>query len=144
MSKNINTYEKITIEALKELEKYNGLITLKTAKDEWVNTARRLKKSESIVKKGCPKGAFLGVLLSDNVKNIRIDKQTLTNNDMNTKNMVYGKEIIKLLQDKIFTINNKNKIWKYICENVRGKTIKHNEQMHVACAFFENGYIITE
>ncbi len=142
MSKNINTYEEITIEALKELEKYNGLITLQTAKDVWINTARKLKKTESIVKKGCPKGAFLGILLSDDVKNIRIDKQTLTNNDKKNKNMVYGQEIIKLLKNKKYTINDKDKIWKYICENIRCKTIRHNGQMHVACAFFKNGYII--
>lgn len=144
MIKNMSTYEEITIDTLKELEKYKRPITLQVAKDEWVNTARRLKKTKSIVEKSCPKGTFLGILLTDKVKNISIDKQMLKYRDMNDDNMIYGQEIIKLLHDKTYTINEKKDIWKYICDNIKGKTISHNGQVHVACAFFENNYIIVE
>lgn len=142
MSKNINTYAEITVEALKELKKHHGSITAQNVKDVWINTAVKLGKSDSITKKGCPKGAFLGILLSGKVKNINVDKYSLNARDINNKNAVYGKEIIKLLQNKTFTVNDKSKIWNYICENIIGKSIKHNGHVDVACAFYENGYII--
>ncbi len=142
MSKNINTYAEITVEALKELKKHHGSITAQNVKDVWINTAVKLGKSDSITKKGCPKGAFLGILLSGKVKNINVDKYSLNTRDIKNKNAVYGKEIIKLLQNKTFTVNDKSKIWNYICENIIGKSIKHNGQVDVAFAFYENGYII--
>ncbi len=93
------------------------------------------KDKNSSIKKVCPRNAFLGLCEEGHVRDIPPGKYTESK-----KNKTYAIATIELLREgDIFKEFSETEIWKKVltkCKTNLGK--KHNDQIHVIKALFEN------
>lgn len=101
--------------------------------DIWVKSAEEVFGDKiSSIKKGCPKGAFLGLCEEGLVKNIK--KGNYTNA---IKNKEYAVEAVEILKENNHLVNSPNIIW----EMTVGREKAHNSQMDIVCELWKRNLI---
>lgn len=85
-------------------------------------------------KKGCPKGAFLGLCEEGKVKGIRRGSYSRSR-----KNKEYALKAIEILKNNHNLSTQPDELWRIIQYN---KIKVHNQQMDVVCTLWNKGYII--
>ena len=100
--------------------------------DGWKMEAKELDFSESMINKGCPRNAFLGLCSSGLVKNIPKGIYTKS-----IKNRTYAEKAVEILRKNPGFANNPLGLWK----KIQTEEITHNGQMNVVCALWKNGLI---
>ena len=104
----------------------------KPSSEGWKNTSKELDFSESMIHKGCPRNAFLGLCSAGLIKNI--SKGSYTKSILN-KN--YAEKAIDILKKNPELVENPLDLW----NQIQTETKKHNGQMDVVCALWKNGLI---
>ena len=99
----------------------------------WEVTARDLGFSNSMVKKGCPKNAFLGLCSAGLIKDIPDGNYTRS-----IKNRAYAEICIKILKENDELKKNPKDLW----EKIPNKPKTYNHQMDVVCALWNEGLIV--
>lgn len=84
-------------------------------------------------KKGCPRGAFLGLCQEGYIKGI--SKRVCTSSN---KNKQYAIEAVNTLKQSSALANDIMGLWRII---LNGKSIKHNSQMDVVVSLWKRGLI---
>lgn len=129
-------YGKVALKTLEKLQSYSGKITKEVVDVEWKNTAKSYNRTDSVIDKSCPLETFCGILFSGEIKGLNIEKDSL-----DSKNALYGRELISMLKKGKYTTDNKTKIWNDLFKNMNKKPIKQNGQVDIAFALYKNGYI---
>ena len=124
MSSTGEKYGSIAVSYAKELIKTKQ----SPSEDGWEKEARSVFTKDSFVKKGCPKGCFLGICEEGLI--IGIPKGKYTNSK---KNKAYGIEAIKILRKNDEYKNQPEELWK----KIPGAPNTYNHQMHVVCALWK-------
>ena len=90
-------------------------------------------KGSSSARKGCPKGAFLGLCESGLIKNI--PSGVYTNS---IKNKEYAIKAVNLIKNNRELSEDPKKLWDII--NPDGKA--HNSQMNIVCELYKAGFLM--
>ncbi|MBM3707944.1 MAG: hypothetical protein FJW69_06355 [Actinobacteria bacterium] len=126
----MNKYREAAIEAAK-------LLISKTVTEPllaWnIATSNIFGKNTSAQKKGCPKGAFLGLCEHGLIKGVQVGSYTDSSD-----NKLYAIKGVKALKENPFLINDIYLLWIKATGN---KNIKHNSQMDVVIALWNEGLI---
>ena len=129
--KKVNSFEEIAkIAYEKVIFKINNyeILKEKDIKNIWEESCIEYGKKDSIVKKGCPKNAFIGILKELNL-NIQWEEKE-------SKNAYYsriGINILKNNRDKKYT---KQELWKEILKELKIEKKSHNGQVDVILALW--------
>ena len=103
--------------------------------DAWEQATKNIfGEGTSSQKKGCPKGAFLGLCEEGLVKGIPRGKFTNS-----TKNKDYAVLAVAILKNNTSLASDTSALWKSV---LRGIEKQHNSQMDVVTALWNNGFII--
>ena len=113
-----NQYGKIAARALQLLE------ICECAEDAWNNAAMEISGKESIIKKSCPKNAFLGIVEGKPSKNAEYAYQAIG--------------IINRMSEEELASIEPRAFWK---QKMLGVPNKHNGQIDVVFALKEKGFI---
>lgn len=100
--------------------------------DGWKMEAKELDFSESMINKGCPRNAFLGLCSSGLVKNIPKGIYTKS-----IKNRTYAEKAVEILKINPDLANAPSRLWEILQTEVKN----HNGQMNIVCALWKNGLI---
>ncbi|CAG9297848.1 DUF6979 family protein [Celerinatantimonas diazotrophica] len=101
----------------------------------WTKAAEhQFGKKTSLIKKGCPKGTFLGLAEDGHIKGIPSGHYTSS-----TKNKAYGLAALQQLKMSPELAKNKKGLWFQSC-NDQPKV--QNNQMDVVIALWENNLLI--
>lgn len=111
-------YGEIAVRALQLLE------ICECAEDAWYNAAMEISGKESIVKKLCPKNAFLGIVEGKPSKNAEYAYQAI--------------EIINRMSEEELASITPEAFWH---QKMLGVPKKHNGQIDVVFALKEKGFI---
>lgn len=118
-------YEKVTKLIMEKLKKYK-VISQKEIETLWKDSCKELGLTESLMKKGCPKNAFLGCLKVNNLElNIKWKDEKIG------KNQMYSILALKILE-KNGDIYSFKELWREIGNGEK----KHNSQMNVVLTFW--------
>ncbi len=102
--------------------------------DAWELATREIfGKGSASQKKGCPRGAFLGLCEEGFVKNIPAGKYTNS-----AKNKGYAIQAVKLLKENPGLTADLKTLWTIV---QAGDEKTHNSQMNVVVSLWEEGYI---
>lgn len=102
----------------------------------WKMAARQEIKACTSRKKPCPKGAYLGLCSKGLVRGVRPGNYT------QSVEKPRAIKAIELLQRDRNLAANPNCLWKEVKRELDEKpNLRHNGQMHVVVALWENGYI---
>jgi hypothetical protein len=112
------------------METYGKAITPAQRWDQ--ATAKLYPTSPSAQRKGCPRGAFLGLCEAGLVKGIPVGQYTHSN-----KNKAYALRAVALLNAG--THKTVTTLWAEVTD---GEPIDHNSQMDVVLALWKNGLIL--
>jgi hypothetical protein len=125
----------VTLEAVKLI--HGGTVT--DPLTAWTTAANSLGLSASSQKKGCPKGAFLGLCSAGLVKGI--PPGTYTDS---VKNAMYATSAVVLLKARLpVPTSNPNELWILTLSSIGEDVNKeHNGQMDVVLALWDNGWIL--
>jgi len=121
-------YGQAAIEAVKLLEK--GFCH--NPKDAWGHLQKRFLEKVQQAKKGCPKGAFLGLCEEGLIKGVKEGHYCDS-----IKNKEYAVKAVEAIKHNPELTNNKSKLWDYVV----GSNKAQNNQMDVVIALWERGYI---
>lgn len=121
-------YGSVAVSYAKELIKTKQL----PDNEGWKKIARSVFTKDSLVKKGCPKGCFLGICEDGLITGIPKGKYTTSK-----KNKSYGISAIQILRENDEYKNQPRKLW----EKIPGAPNAYNHQMHVVCALWNEGLI---
>jgi hypothetical protein len=126
----MNKYGNAAIRAVKHYT--NGQAT--NPQDAWeMATIAIFGEGTSSQKKGCPKGAFLGLCEEGLVKGIPIGNYTIS-----TKNKNYAVRAVSILKHDSSYVSNVERLWSAA---IGGVEKKHNSQMDVVLALWNFGFI---
>ena len=100
--------------------------------EAWNTACERFALSESMQKKGCPKNTFLGLCSEGWIKNVPKGYYTKS-----IKNKGYGIAAVKWLLAHKGLPQSPQSLWDAI-----GHPCKHNQQMNVVLALWENNFIL--
>lgn len=100
----------------------------------WTAAEHQFREKTSLIKKGCPKGAFLGLAEDGHIKGIPSGHYTSS-----TKNKAYGLAALQQLKMSPELAKNKKELWLRSC-NDQPKV--QNGQMDVVIALWENNLFI--
>lgn len=100
----------------------------KAPKEAWHQAAQYVFDGPSAQKKGCPRGAFLGLCEAGIVKGIPKGKYTKS-----VKNKEYGLHGYTILQEHPELADAPNELWARVAEG----EIRHNSQMDVVIAVWQ-------
>ncbi len=127
----INKYGKAAIEAAK-------LLISKTVTEPelaWnIATSNIFGKNTYAQRKGCPKGAFLGLCEFGLIEGVQVGSYTGSND-----NKLYAVKAVKALKENPVLINDIDLLWIKATGN---KNIKHNSQMDVVISLWNEGLIL--
>jgi hypothetical protein len=98
-----------------------------------IATSNIFGKNTTSQKKGCPKGAFLGLCEHGLIKGIQVGSYTYSND-----NKLYAVKAVKALKKDPFLIKDPDLLWIKATGN---KNIKHNSQMDVVVSLCNEGLI---
>ncbi len=101
----------------------------------WNKAAQEIFDSPSSQKRGCPRGAFLGLCQEGYVKGVNPGVYTRSR-----KNKDYAIAAVELLNKEPKLVNKKTELWK---RATNGASIEHNSQMDVVLSLWEKGLITT-
>ena len=113
-----NQYGEIAARALQFLD------ICECAEDAWNNAAMEISGKESIIKKSCPKNAFLGIVEGKPSKNAEYAYQAIG--------------IINRMSEEELASIEPRAFWK---QKILGVPNKHNGQIDVVFALKEKGFI---
>jgi hypothetical protein len=102
----------------------------------WAEECLKAGLSDSLVRKGCPKGTFLGLCEEELVKDI--DKGNYTKS---IKNKSYGLAAVKILAKNPSLTNSPYELWDAILEEVPDRCQTPNHQMDVVIELWVNNLI---
>lgn len=119
------------VTALQAIELYKKDIGY-SIKEAWEYTAMKIFGDTPSAKKGCPKGAFLGLCEEGYIKDV--PKGNYTNSK---KNKQYAIKAVQLLQLDPLLIYDKKKLWR----EVTNDEVSHNSQMDVVIVLWKNDLI---
>jgi len=122
-------YGKAAIEAVKLI-----LSTKIYPEQAWdIATSNEFGRGTNLQKKGCPKGAFIGLCEQGMIKGVPIGSYTDS-----LENKRYAVLAVKILKEKPELLENKDKLWVEITE---GKSIKQNNQLDIVLSLWNKNYI---
>ena len=84
-------------------------------------------------KKGCPKGAFLGLCEQGIIKDVPIGSYTDS-----LENKRYAVKAVRILKEKPDLLDNEDKLWNEVTGN---KSIKQNHQLDIVISLWKKGSI---
>ena len=126
----MNKYGEAAVEAAK-------LLITKSVKEPelaWdIAIANIFGKNTTSQKKGCPKGAFLGLCEHGLIKGVQIGSYTGSSD-----NKLYAVKAVKALKEESLLIKDPDLLWIKATGN---KNIKHNNQMDVVISLWDEGLI---
>lgn len=125
----MNQYAVTALQAVDFYGKHEGY----SIKEAWERTAIVIFGNTPAAKKGCPKGAFLGLCEEGYVKGV--PKGNYTNSK---KNKQYAIKAVQLLQLDPLLVYDKKRLWK----EVTHEQVSYNDQMDVVIVLWKNGLII--
>jgi len=126
----MNKYGKAALKAAKMVA--NG--SASSSEDAWnLATSDLFVKGSPSQKKGCPRGAFLGLCEEGLVKGILPGNYTSS-----VKNKRYAVEAVKILRQNPGLGSDLKSLWKII---QKGDKKSHNSQMDVVAALWNEGLI---
>lgn len=100
----------------------------------WTQAAREIfPSSPSSQKKGCPRGAFLGLCADGLVSGVAPGNYTRSK-----ENRRYAREAVELLQESPLLAENPNELWGKV---MRGEEKAENSQMDVVISLWQAGAI---
>lgn len=106
-------------------------------RDAWkIATSQLFGAGTSMQRKGCPKGAFLGLCEEGFVKAIPSGHYIRSKKN---KNKFYAVKAVSILKNNPTKNYTKNELWNEVIGNKHKKV--HNQQMDVVLALWENGFI---
>jgi hypothetical protein len=98
-----------------------------------IATSNEFGKDSSLQKKGCPKGAFLGLCEQGMIKGVPLGSYTES-----TENKRYTVRAVKILKQKPYLLENEDRLW---FEVTGGKQIKQNNQLDIVLSLWNKNYI---
>jgi len=123
-------YGKAAIEAVNLLSSR----TISEPELAWdIATSKEFGKGTDSQKKGCPKGAFLGLCEFGMIKNIPIGSYTGS-----TENKLYAVRAVRALRKNPELTYNEELLWEQVSS---GKSISHNEQLDVVLSLWNENLI---
>jgi len=125
----MNKYGMAAIEAANELRKNRNV----TPNEAWEDSTLRIFGNTSSQSKGCPKSTFLGLCELGLIKGVTKGEFTRSK-----KNKEYARKSVEFIRSsdiKVFTVMQ---LWEKVNE---GRVVKHNCQMDVVLALYENGML---
>ena len=126
----MSRYGQAAVEAAKLATSKKGLDPV----NAWEKaTVQIFGKGTPSQRKSCPRGAFLGLCSAGLIKNLA--SGDYTRSKLNKK---YAIDAISILRRNPDLVHEKLELWKKV---VKGDSKRHNEQMEVAIALWENGFI---
>jgi hypothetical protein len=130
----MNKYGQATLNAIKLIENKQAF----TPTDAWsIATIEIFGKGTEAQKKGCPKGAFIGLCEAGLVRGIPQGKYAVRSSSQ--KNKGYAIRSVELLKVNPALVDNKNALWKAV---MNGEVKQHNSQMDVVVALWEKGKLL--
>jgi hypothetical protein len=128
MKRKINKYGET---AIKSLKKYKGSYSII---EVWLRSAKEVfPNSKSSQEKSCPKGTFLGLCEEGLIKGIHKGDYTKS-----VKNKEYALKAVVILKQNTKTTFSPKELW----EKLELGDKRHNSQMDVVLALWENGLIV--
>ncbi len=124
---NINKYGLTALKSLRNYKDSYSLIEI------WFQSAKEIIKTKSAQEKGCPKNTFFGLCEEGLVKGIPKGDYTKS-----VKNKEYALKAIEILRKNTETTFSPIELWRKL--ELGDK--KHNSQMDVVLALWENGLIV--
>ncbi len=112
--------------------------TISNPSDEWDSITKIRYPSLYANDNDCPKRAFLGLCNTGLVKGINSGHYTAS-----VSNKKYAIEAVNFLKNNpaLANIATPAKLWDYVLAYLRIGKKKHNQQMNVVLALWDNGYI---
>lgn len=126
MSENFNKYG---LTALKSVQNFRDLYSVK---EIWSRSAKEVFDTKSSQEKGCPKNTFLALCEEGLVKSVPKGKYTKSE-----KNKNYALKAVSILKVNPKASYTPKKLW----EKLELGDKRHNSQMDVVLALWENGFI---
>jgi hypothetical protein len=126
----MNNINKYGLTALKSVKNFKGSYSIK---EIWSKSAKEVFETKSSQEKGCPKGTFLGLCEEGLVKGIPKGNYTKS-----VKNKEYALKAIEILKQNTQTTFSPKELW----EQLQLGNKRHNSQMDVVLALWENGLIV--
>ena len=124
-------YGKAAIEAI-------NLILSKTITEPeqaWdIATSNEFGRGTDSQKKGCPKGAFLGLCEFGMIKDVPIGSYTGS-----TDNKLYAVRAVRALRKNSELAHNEELLWDHISH---GKSVSHNDQLDIVISLWNEGLIL--
>ena len=125
----MNKYAQVAINTVKEINTNGG-----SPSEVWKEKANLIFGcGTSAAKKGCPKGAFLGLCESGYIKGVA--RGNYTNS---IKNKKYAIKAVAILREKPDMANSPKDLWNKVIDEEK----KSNSQMEVVCELFKVGMIV--
>ncbi|MFC4267509.1 DUF6979 family protein [Polaribacter marinivivus] len=127
MKSKINKYGLTALKSVENYKNYYSIIEI------WSRASKEVFETKSSQEKSCPKNTFLGLCEAGLVKGVPKGNYTKS-----VKNKRYALKAVKVL------ISNPNKIFtsKELWEQLELEDKKHNSQMDVILALWENDLIV--
>lgn len=127
MSKNYNKYG---LTALKSVQNYRNSYSIL---EIWSRSAKEIFETKSSQEKGCPKNTFLALCEEGLVKSVPKGKYTKSE-----KNKNYALKAVSILKNNPNSSCTPKELW----DNLELGNKRHNSQMDVVLALWENNLII--
>jgi hypothetical protein len=130
----MNKYGQAAIKAVKLIENNQATSPLVA----WINASTEIfGKGSEAQKKGCPRGAFIGLCEAGLVRGIPHGIYAERSNSQ--KNKGYAIRSVELLRVNPALADDKMALWKAV---MNGEVKQHNSQMDVVVALWENRRIL--
>lgn len=100
----------------------------------WMKVAATLTNSQSVIEKGCPRNAFLGLCEAGDILGIPPGRYATRSRSLNK---TYALDAVACLRKSSTPLPRAMSLW----QQVVGSGKKHNEQMNVVLALWEAGLI---
>lgn len=124
---NFNKYGLCTIRSIELNLKFHNAV------ESWEKAATAIFESESSRSKSCPKNTFLGLCNEGLIEGISKGKYTGSK-----LNKAYGLKAVEILRKNHPTIFSAKELW----EKLDLGDKRHNSQMHVVLALWQNDLIV--
>jgi len=129
----MNKYGQAAVQAARML----SIGSVSFPQDAWERaTSEIFGKGTPSQKKGCPKGAFLGLCEEGYVKGVPPGNYTNS-----TKNKRYAIQAVNLLRKDPTLSNDPKSLWALV---MQGEPKSHNSQMDVVAALWHEGFIAND
>ena len=122
-------YGKVSVKAVDLI-----LSTNMSPEQAWdITTSKEFGRGTNLQKKGCPKGAFLGLCEQGMIKGVPIGTYTHS-----LENKRYAVRAVRVLKEKPELIDDEDKLW---LEVLSGKFVQPNHQLDIVISLWKNNYI---